>query len=116
LTIFAPHASILSEQGRKAPVCFKEGDMPTEIATDSIPCSTCHYPIPKAEYVGQQVKCAYCGTIHEAIAQSTVTIPTAILIGVFSFLGGTLFGHAALVSARGGSAWLAGKAEKHFKK
>jgi len=88
--------------------------MSTEIATDSIPCSACHYPIPKAEFVGQQVKCSWCGTIHEAITQAVVTLPTAILIGVFSFLGGAVVGHAAMISARGGSEWLAGKAEKRF--
>ena len=90
--------------------------MPTEIATDSIPCSACHYPIPKAEFVGQQVKCPWCGTIHEAIAQATVTLPTAILIGVFSFLGGAVVGHAAMISARGVSESLASKAEKRFRK
>ena len=86
--------------------------MPTEIATDSIPCPVCHYPVRKPTSVGQQVKCLYCNTISEAITQ--ITTSKAILIGIFSFLGGTLFGHAALVSARGGSEYLAGKAEKRF--
>jgi phage FluMu protein Com len=90
--------------------------MPTQIETGSIPCSACHYPVQKPGYLGQQVKCPYCNTINEAIAQSTVTTPTAILIGIFSFIGGTVLGHAALISARGGSEYLTGKAEKRFGK
>lgn len=90
--------------------------MSTRIITDSSPCPICHYPIQAPTQEGQQIKCPYCGTIHETITQATVTLPTAILIGVFSFLGGAVIGHAAMISARGGSEWLAGKAEKRFRK
>lgn len=88
--------------------------MAAQIATDSIPCPICHYPIQAPTQEGQQAKCPWCSTINEAITQSTVTLPTAILIAVFSFIGGAVVGHAAMISLRGGSEYLAAKAEKRF--
>ena len=88
--------------------------MPPTATLNSSPCSICGYPIPEATYKGQLTKCPYCNSINEAITQ--VTIPSAILIGVFSFIAGTLFGHAILVSARGESERLIRKVEERYKK
>lgn len=89
--------------------------MPSTTTTlNSSPCSICGYPIPEATYKGQQVKCPYCGTIHEAIAQ--VTIPTSVLVGFLCFGAGMLFGRASLAYTQAGEEWLTKKARARIGK
>jgi len=88
--------------------------MPTQVITDSIPCAVCHYPIQAPTYEGQQIKCPYCGSINEAIAQG-ITIPTPVFVGLLSFGLGVLLGPALLATTKGGSEWLAKQARVHLK-
>jgi hypothetical protein len=84
----------------------------TSVAVNNAPCAICGYPIPEPSYVGQQVKCAYCGSINEAIAQ--VSTPTTILVGVACFVFGVLLGPALLISAKAGQESLERKAKTRF--
>lgn len=79
--------------------------MQSTIATNSSPCAICRYPIQEATYVGQQVKCPYCGSINEAITQ--VTIPTPVFVGFICFAAGILLGPAILAATDTGSDYLA---------
>src|SRR4030042_2206327 len=85
-------------------VATKEESMPNTIATENIPCAICHYPTPAPSYVGQLVKCVYCGSINEAIAD--VTIPTPVFVGFLCFGLGVLFGPALLATTAGGQSWM----------
>jgi hypothetical protein len=85
---------------------------PTQITTDSIPCPICHYPIQAPTQEGQQVKCAYCDTINEAIAQ--VTTSTSVLIGIACFAAGVLIGPAFLISTKAGQEWLEKKVRERL--
>jgi phage FluMu protein Com len=87
--------------------------MVTEIITDSVPCAVCGYPISAPTQGGQQVKCPWCSSINEAIAQ--VTIPTPLLVGILSFGAGVLLGPAFWAATKGGSEWLARVAREHIK-
>lgn len=80
------------------------------VTTDSLSCPVCSYPIPAPSYVGQQVKCAYCGSISEAIAQDGVTIPTPVFVGLIAFGLGVVLGPSLIASTQAGSEWLARKA------
>ena len=79
--------------------------MQSTIATHSSPCAICRYPIKEADYVGQQVKCPYCGSINEAITQ--VTIPTPVFVGFICFAAGVFFGPAILAATDTGSDYMA---------
>jgi hypothetical protein len=83
------------------------------VSADSIPCPVCKYPIPAPSYLGEEVKCAWCGSINEAISQG-VTIPTSVLVGLFSFAAGVVLGPALLASTKSGSEWLAKQATKRL--
>ena len=67
-------------------------------------CLSCHYPVQQATYEGQQIKCPYCGTIHEAIAD--ITIPTPVVVGLIAFAAGVLFGPALMATTQSGQAWM----------
>jgi len=84
---------------------FKEVNMPPRISTSNAPCAICKYPAPAPSHVGQQVKCAYCGSINEAITD--VTIPTPVFVGFLAFAAGVFFGPAILAATDVGSDYLA---------
>lgn len=86
----------------------------TQVTTDSIPCPVCKYPILAPTSVGQQVKCAYCGTISEAIAQEGITIPTPVFVGIICFGLGVVLGPSIIASTQAGSEWLAKKARERI--
>jgi DNA-directed RNA polymerase subunit RPC12/RpoP len=69
------------------------------ISTNSVPCPVCSYPIPAPSYIGQQVKCAYCGSISEAIQD--VTIPNTVVVGVICFAAGAILGPAFWQAVKG---------------
>lgn len=85
----------------------------TKVAADSIPCPVCRFPIPAPTQVGQEVKCAYCGSISEAIKQG-ITIPTSVFVGFLCFGAGVLLGPALLSTTKSGSEWLARQARARF--
>lgn len=87
--------------------------MRSTVATNSSPCGICRYPIQEPTYVGQQVKCLYCGSINEAITQ--VTIPTPVFVGFVFFAVGALLGPSLWALTQGGSQYLARKATERFK-
>jgi len=89
-------------------VTARNGSVVTQVSTDSIPCPVCKYPIRAPTEVGQQVKCLYCGSISEAIAQ--ISIPTPVFVGLICFGLGVLLGPAVISSTQAGSEWLARKA------
>lgn len=95
---------------RSTAIAIKEEVM---VSADSIPCPVCKYPIPAPSYLGEEVKCAWCGSINEAISQG-VTIPTSVLVGLFSFAAGVVLGPALLASTKSGSEWLAKQATKRL--
>jgi hypothetical protein len=86
---------------------------PAKVRTESVPCAVCHFPIQAPTYVGQQVKCPYCGSINEAISQG-VTIPTPLLVGLLSFGAGVLLGPALMASTQSGAEYLAKKARERL--
>lgn len=79
----------------------------TKIGTASIACPICKYPVPAPSTVGQQVKCAYCGGISEAITQEGVTIPAPVVAGVIGFVAGVALGPPL-------KQWLARKARERL--
>lgn len=81
---------------------------------NSTPCPVCNYPSKAPTYVGQQIKCPYCGTINEAIAQEGVTIPTPVFVGIIFFGLGVLLGPSVWATTQGGSEWLARKAKERL--
>jgi len=83
------------------------------IKTESVPCAVCGFPIPEPSYVGQQVKCPYCGSINEAIKQG-ITIPTPVFAGLLGFVFGVVLGPSLLASTKSGSEWLAKKARERL--
>jgi hypothetical protein len=87
--------------------------MPPTLTTESIPCPRCRYPVQAPSYVGQTVKCPYCGTINEAIEQ--VPTSTTVLACILVFIVGCFVGPAVIVSSKGGQEWLEKKAREHFK-
>jgi DNA-directed RNA polymerase subunit M/transcription elongation factor TFIIS len=88
---------------RRALIANKEVTM-VSVAANNVPCAVCNYPIPEATYVGQQIKCPWCGSINEAIAQ--VTIPTPVFVGLISFGLGVLLGPALLATTAAGQSWM----------
>lgn len=86
----------------------------TQVGTDSIPCPVCKYPIQAPTSIGQQVKCAYCGTISEAILQEGITIPTPVFVGIVCFGLGVVLGPSVWATTQGGSEWLAKKARERI--
>jgi len=77
-------------------------------------CSSCGYPIA-AEHSGETIACPMCGTVNKAtISDSTVAIPTSLLVGVLSFLGGMILGPAVLASTKGGSDYLERQVREHI--
>ena len=97
-----------------APITARNGNTATQVITASIPCPVCKYPIQAPTSVGQQVKCAYCGTISEAILQEGVTIPTPVFVGIICFGLGVVLGPSLIASTQGGSEWLARKARERL--
>jgi hypothetical protein len=93
-------------------IAIKEGVM--AIATNSIPCPVCRYPIPAPTEVGQEVKCAWCSSISEAIQQG-ITIPTSLFVGILSFGLGVILGPALIATTKSGSEWLARQARERIK-
>lgn len=83
------------------------------VNTDSISCPVCGYPIPDPRYEGAEVKCAYCGTISQTIAQD-VTVPTWLVAGVSGFVIGVALGPSILASIESGSQKLARKARERL--
>jgi len=73
--------------------------------TSSSPCGICAYPIQAPAYLGQQVKCPYCGSINQAITD--VSIPTPVFVGFICFAAGVLLGPAILAATDTGSDYLA---------
>lgn len=88
--------------------------MSTQIATDSVPCSICHYPVQAPTYVGQQLTCPYCASINEAIAQ--VSTSKTALIAIACFAAGVFVGPALLLGAKAGQESLERKARARFSK
>lgn len=86
--------------------------MPPSETLSSTPCPVCNYPIQAPTHVGQQVKCPYCQSINEAIAQ--VTIPTPVFVGIICFGLGVLLGPSVWATTQGGSEWLAKKARERL--
>jgi hypothetical protein len=82
-------------------------------STASLPCSICHYPIPAPSSVGEQVKCAYCGGISEAI--QGITIPSTVFVGIISFVAGAILGPAFWQAAKGGAVALERIARERIK-
>lgn len=85
----------------------------SQISTGNVPCPVCAYPIPDPRYFGDQVKCAYCGTISQAIAQD-VTIPSWLLAFGIGLGLGVFLGPSILASTDAGSQWLAKKARERI--
>ncbi len=77
-------------------------------------CSSCGYPIA-AGYTGEIVSCPMCGIVNKAtISDGTVAIPTSLLVGVLSFLGGMVLGPAVLASTKAGSDYLERQVRQHI--
>lgn len=85
----------------------------TTVGAESIACPVCAYPIPDPRHEGTRVRCAYCGTISEAIAQG-VTIPTWLLTLGIGLGVGIFAGPSILASTEAGSQYLARKARERF--
>lgn len=85
----------------------------TNITTDNIPCPVCGYPVPDPRYVGERVRCAFCGAISETISQG-VTIPSWLLTLGIGLVVGTFFGPTILASTDAGSRYLAKKARERI--
>jgi len=92
-------------------------------------CSSCSYPI-KVDYVGQAIKCPFCGTRgivadkevkvlnriqNDGIAQEGVALPTWLVAGSVGLLLGIWLGPALLASSREGAQRLARLAEAKLK-
>lgn len=88
--------------------------MSTEIDTESAPCAVCDFPIRIPTRVGENVKCPYCGSINEAIAQG-ITLPTSLVVGLLCFGAGVVLGPGLLASTKSGSEWLAKQARERLK-
>jgi phage FluMu protein Com len=88
--------------------------MSKQIATDSVPCSICRYPIKAPTYIRQQEKCPYCNSINEAITQ--VATSTTALIAIACFAAGVFVGPALLLGAKAGQESLERKARARFGK
>jgi hypothetical protein len=73
----------------------------SKISTDSIPCPVCGYPVASPARVGEQVRCAYCGTISQAIRD--ITIPSTVVVGFISFALGAIAGPALWQAVKGGA-------------
>lgn len=71
------------------------------ISTTSIACPVCGYPIPEPSYVGEHVRCAYCGSISEAIQD--ITIPSTVVVGFICFAVGAVVGPAFWSAVKGGA-------------
>jgi len=84
------------------------------VKTASVPCPVCRYPIPAPSYVGEEVKCAYCGSISTAIEQEGVTIPTPVFTFLIGLGVGILFGPSIWALSQGGSEWMARKARERL--
>jgi uncharacterized protein (DUF983 family) len=86
----------------------------TRVSTSvgSVACPVCGYPIPDPRYLGEQVKCAYCGTISEAISQ--VSIPSSLFAGVIGFVVGVILGPTVIAAAEAGSQKLARKSRERL--
>ena len=87
--------------------------MATEVSTDSIPCPVCKYPIPMPSYAGQEVTCAYCGSVHKAIA---VQIPNPVFAAVVAFIAGVVLGPTIIAATKSGSERLARKAKERLER
>jgi hypothetical protein len=87
---------------------------PAKIKTTSVPCPVCDYPIPAPSYAGEQVRCAWCGSVSEAVAQEGVTIPTPVFTFFIGLGLGIVFGPAIWASTKGGSEWMAKKARERL--
>jgi len=77
------------------------GGIATMVSTDNIACPTCNFPIAAPSYVGEQVKCAYCGTISQAI--QTITIPNSVVVGLICFTAGAVLGPSLWSALKGGT-------------
>ncbi len=82
-----------------------------QVATNSVSCPGCHYPIGTPA-LGDQVKCPYCGEISQAIAME---VPNTVVVGLACFFGGVLLGPAVYQVMQGASAWLARQAREKIK-
>ena len=82
-------------------------------STASISCPTCNFPIPAPSSVGEQVRCAYCGGISEAI--QGITIPSTVFVGFISFVAGAILGPAFWQAAKGGAVALERIARERIK-
>jgi len=98
---------------RTARVPSRVATASAKVGTESVPCAVCHFPIQAPTYVGQQVKCPYCGSINEAITQ--VAIPTPVFVGLLTFGLGVLLGPALIASTQSGAEWLAKQARERIK-
>lgn len=70
-----------------------------DVSTDSLSCPVCNYPIPAPSAVGEQVKCAYCGTVSQAIKD--ITVPTTVVVGFVTFTLGAILGPAVWNAVKG---------------
>ena len=83
-------------------------------STSSLSCPVCKYPVQAPTAEGQQVKCAYCGTISEAVSQS-VTTSTTVLVGIICLSVGVLLGPSIQELIKGGPQYLGRKTAERFK-
>lgn len=89
---------------------YRQARIPTQIAVEgvapilstvNIPCPVCGYPIPEPSYVGEEVKCAYCGGISRSIQD--ITVPNSVVVGLVCFAAGAILGPAFWQALKGGA-------------
>jgi hypothetical protein len=85
----------------------------TRISSESIACPVCKYPIPAPSSIGEQVRCAYCGSISEAIKD--ITIPSTVVVGFICFSLGAVLGPAFWSAVKGGATALERVARERIK-
>lgn len=74
-------------------------------------CPVCGFPI-SAEYAGQTVVCADCGTNLIAQDDEGVVIPKVLFWSLLSFGLGMFIGPALVATTKGGQEWLVKQARR----
>jgi len=89
------------------------GGIATMVSTDSIACPICNYPVPAPSVLGQQVKCAYCGTVSQSIQD--ITVPNSVIVGLIAFTAGAILGPSVWSAIKGGTIALERKTRERIK-